>query len=309
MSPDARLLKKLVERLSDYRETVPVYEIADRRLEEMEEATLSAGQRFVATAGLDEMRYDLRRGRKRTLILFQEGIRASVFHASGAISLSQGLHPMEDVITTEADDADERMLRRWTDEATKKLELGPVSRAEPLRFERLWRLKAAGMKEDGERGPVALTRVVGAYRRFIGRLPVWGRASVFVELAAEGRVAAAGVDWRPIAPKPFERTKVLPPNEAGARVLAELQKFAQGRRPSGKDYEPVMFSLGYFSLPKRRHQAIMQPVFVAMFEPTGPIPSLGRMIVVPAAPNAYEPIARPIAAPPLLDKEKISAGR
>ena len=214
---------------------------------------------------------------------------------------------MEDVITMEADDTDERMLD-GEDEATKKLELAPVSRGEPLRFERLWRLKAAGMKEDGERGPVALTRVVGAYRRFIGRLPVWGRASVLVELAAEGRVAAAGVDWRPVAPRPFERTEVLPPNEAGARILGELQKFAQGRRPSGKDYEPVMFSLGYFSLPKRRYQAIMQPVFVAMFEPTGNSEPRTRDHRAGRA-KCLRPIARPIAAPPLLDKEKISAGR
>jgi hypothetical protein len=68
-----------------------------------------------------------------------------------------------------------------------------------LQFERLWQIKATGMTLSGQRGVVALCRVVGAFRRYLYELPVWGRASAVVELADDNVIAAAGIDWRPCA--------------------------------------------------------------------------------------------------------------
>jgi hypothetical protein len=298
VEPDPSLLQALIEKLEHHEESVPVYAIRERPLREIEAQTLDAARRFCGLHGLGEMRYERRRGRSRTMFRFQENIGASVFHASGTVLLDAHFSPMQAIIAADAEGVDEKTLRRLSDEAREQLEIQPETSHEALHFERLWRLKATGITKDGKRGPIALTRVVGAYRRYIGRFPVLGRASVFVEVAAEGQVAAAGIDWRPLVEKPIDETPVLSPEDGAVRVLAELQRFDRERQFTRDDYKPQFFALGYFSLPKRSHQAVMQPTYVAMFGPTGPIQSVGRVIVVPAAPNAYEPIARPQAVPP-----------
>jgi hypothetical protein len=298
VKPDPSLLQALIERLEHHEESVSVYAIHERPLREMEAQTLAAARRFCGLHGLGEMRYERRRGRNRTIFRFQENISASMFHASGAVRLDAHFPPLQSIIAADTDGVDEIELRRFSDEAREQLEFQPKTSHEALRFERLWRLKATGITEEGERGPIALTRIVGAYRRYIGRLPVLGRATLFVEVAAKGQVAAAGVDWRPVVERPIDETAVLSPEDGALRVLAELQRLDRERRFTRDDYMPEFFALAYFSFPKRRHQAFMQPTYVAMFRPTGPIQSVGQVIVVPAAPNAYEPIARFQAVPP-----------
>ena len=299
MKPDKRLLTALAEKLANYRASIPVFPIRERSLDELHTNLIDSGLRFGKMAGLAAMRHNLQHHEHRTDIQFQEGIHARVFHASGAMTLHRGWRPMEKMITAYAERADLQLLQRQTEAAIKSLDWVQRTRLENFRFERLWRVKASGITPDGKVGPVALTRVVGAFRRYIGELPVWGRASMFVELAAESQLAAAGIDWRPIASRPLDEAKVVSPEEGAIRVLSELQTFLPGKVITRKEYVPEFFSLGYFSLPKRRAQMVMQPVFVAMFRPTGPIPSTGRLIVVPAGVRAYESIARSIVSPPL----------
>lgn len=301
MTPDPEMLKALVSKLSNHKASVPVFRILDRRIDELEHDTIETTRHFIAAAGFGEMRYKLQRDKDATTVQFQEGIRARVFHASGAMSIQRGWRPLDKLLATHADRADLDQLRREAEAAVRRLQLVPQSDA--VRFERLWKLKAAAITRDSQRAPVALARVVGAFRRFLSGLPVWGRASAFVEIAAENQIAAAGVDWRPVTEKAVETAKVLAPDEAAHRVLNELQTFLPGERYTRKHYTPDFFSLGYFSLPKRRAQSFMQPVYVAMFKPAGPVPSIGRVIVVPAAPHAYESIARPLAYPPVTTRK------
>jgi hypothetical protein len=293
-----RLLKALVEKLTNYRATVPVFHTQEQTLDQLDKKVTEAGLHFAKAAGFGDMRYSIRRQENKTVVQFQEGISAHIFHASGAMSLHRGWHPMEKIITSYADRADLKLLQRQTEEALKRLKLVHPARTENFRFERLWRLKASGITADGKTGTVALTRVVGAFRRHIGRLPVWGRASIFVQLAADGQIAATGIDWRPIADKAFAKARLVSPEEGALRVLSELQTFLPGKVFTRNEYIPEFFSLGYFSMPKRRAQAVMQPMFVAMFRSTGPIPSAGRLIVVPASAHGYEPVARSVVAPP-----------
>jgi hypothetical protein len=309
MQVDNAMMDALLGRLAHHRDSVAVYRIRERRLDELEQTAVETAQRFVQNAGLPEMRYETVRGKDRTRILLQEGIVATLFHASGAVGLKRGWSPMSRMINVRAERADEEGLRRQAEDAVKGLRLAPLGSNEELRFERLWKLKAAGSTLKGERGHVVLTRAVGAFRRYLGGIPVWGRASAFVELAAGGEVAGAGVDWRPVAEVPIDETQVLAPEDAALRLLAELQSFLPGDQVSLKDHTPEFFALGYFSLPRRRIQAIMQPVYVGTFRPTGPIPSLGRLIVVPATPAAYEPICRPLAAPPQAAKKPVAAAQ
>jgi hypothetical protein len=300
MKPDKGLLKALTDGVSNYKASVPVFRIAERSFDDVVSDALQAGQHFAKAAGFGEMRYSISQEETATTIQFQEGIRAQVFHASGAMSLHRGWNPMERNIAAYADRADLKKLQRQALEMAKRLELAHPNKNEAFQFERLWQLKATGMTHKGKTGPIALTRVVGAFRRYIDGMPVWGRASIFVQLAAEGEVAAAGVDWRPIVEKSVDVAKVASPEEGAVRVLTELQTFLPNGTLTRKDYTPEFFSLGYFSLPKRRGQTVMQPVYVAMFKPVGPIPSLGRLIVVPAASKAYESIARTVVMPPLV---------
>jgi hypothetical protein len=108
----------------------------------------------------------------------------------------------------------------------------------------------------------------------------------------------AGSDWRPIADEAFDEAKVVSSEEGAFRVPSELQTFLAGKVFTLKEYSPEFFSLGYFSMPKRRGQTVMQPVYVAMFRPVGPFPSTGRLVVVPAGANIYESIARSVVTPP-----------
>jgi hypothetical protein len=296
MGHDKALLDALLGLLGPYSETVAVYRIRENRLSDIERIAIETGQRFAKVAGLRDMRCEVRRDAARTTVFLQEGIRVKSFHASGAILLDRGWSPMTNIITTVAERADESMLERQAEDAVRQMRLAPDDGQ--LRFERLWQVKATGITREGERGPVALTRAVGAFRRYVGDLPVWGRASVFVELGGEGQIAAAGVDWRPLANEALEYAKVLSPQEGAARVLGELQTFLPGKKYTLEEYTPEFFALGYFSLPKRRVQTVMQPVYVGMFRPTGPIPSLARLVVVPATEHAYEPIGRLLTAPP-----------
>ena len=308
MTPDDRLLKALVEKVTNYKKSVPIFRIPERRPDELDDAVVQAGLRFVKIAGFGGMRHSVRRERESSIFLFQEDIRARLFHASGAIALDRGWRPMDRIIATDATQADLKLLRRHAEQAVNRLQLAPTSTSDQLRFERLWRLKAAGMTRDGKTGPIALTRVVGAFRRYLGGMPVWGRASAFVELAAEARIAAAGVDWRPVVDEPFDTATVLSPEDGAARVLAELQISLPDARYTRKDYTPEFFSLGYLSLPRRHAQTVMQPVYVAMFKPAGPFPSIGRLIVVPAAPHPYESICRLAAPPPLTSRKPATTG-
>ena len=299
MTPDKALLKTLVEKVANYKASVPVYRIPERSLDDLDRSVVQAGRNLAKAAGYGEMRYSIRRAQNSTVVQFQEGMSAHVLHASGAMSLHRGWRPLDKIITPYADRADLKLLQAQAEEAVKRLSLVQPGKTEELRFERLWRLKAAGITREGKTGAVALTRVVGAFRRYIGGMPVWGRASIFAHIAAEGQIAAAGADWRPIVEQAVDSAKVLSPEDGAVRVLQELQTFLPDKIFTRRDYTPAFFSLGYISLPKRRAQSVMQPVYVAMFNPVGTFPSVGRLIVVPAGLKTYESIARTVVTPPL----------
>jgi hypothetical protein len=309
MTYDGNLLKALVEQTEYYRESAPVFRIQRRPLVEKKSAAITLAQRFAEDLRFKSARYALREKRHKTVILLPENLSASVYHASGVVALSSGLRPFEQIISldVEAKSVDPKQLIAWAEKAVERIPLHKPPEGEALRFERLWQLKASGINEEGKRGPVTLTRAVGALRRYIDGLPVWGPASVYVKVASEGMVASAGVDWRPIHKDPIDQAKVIDPDEGGKRVLAELQTYQPGTTFTERNYRPDFFALGYLSLPKRREQEVFQPVWVAMFRAQGKL-TLSRLIVVPAAPTPLEPIHRIPAHPPY-DAAKPAPGR
>jgi hypothetical protein len=189
--------------------------------------------------------------------------------------------------------AEKEALTQSVAAAAKRLGLDRLATSgERLAFERLWQIKAAGMNGDGMRGREIICRAVGAFRRHLHNLPVWGRASVVVEIAAQDRIGGIGIDWRTVAAEPFDRAKVISPEEAARAVMGDLNSRLPGGELTDDDFDVGMFSLGYISLPKRRAQSVFAPVYVAMLERRG-WTSMNYVIVVNGTGKVYESVCRP----------------
>ena len=295
MSECPELKKQLMERLKNFRETVPVFRVRERRLDEIQTEAMEFARRFIRACGGDHERLHLQRRRESSIIHLPDGVKAQVFHQSGAVFAKQPLGPVERTIT---DTTDKEELTKRTWEAARLLEIERYARrGESLQFERLWQIKATGVTQKGEYGRVALCRVVGSFRRYLNELPVWGRASAFVQLAGDNFIAAAGVDWRPACDDPIDYATTIPPEDAADRIIKQLSSGIPGGVVSVKDYAAEMFSLGYLSLPKRQQQAFLQPVYVAAFQGQGET-TLNRMIIIHASDLEYESICRVAQAPP-----------
>jgi hypothetical protein len=287
------LLKKLVEKTCHYRDVVPVFRIEPRPLDELEGSALRMAAGVAGRDGDAKSRIERRNGRSD--VLLQDGVRARVFHASGSLAVSAGLAPMEHLI---GEKADKETLTRAAAEAGKRLGLDRfVAPGEQLVFERLWQIKAAGISGEGVRGREVLCRAVGAFRRYLHDLPVWGRASAVVELAGDDRLAGAGVDWRTVAAEPIDRAKVIAPEAAARAVINDLGSRLPGGEFGDDDFDVAMFSLGYLSLPKRRAQSVFAPVYVAMLVRRG-WTTTNYVIAVPGSEKVYESVCRPNQAPP-----------
>lgn len=292
-----------MEKLGKSRSSMPVFRVPERSLDDLHNSLVSAVDGVCALAGLGKLRHEATLHNKRTFMAFQSGIKAQVYHASGALAISRGFAPFQHIIATDASTANLNDLEQQAKTAINKLNLVSLGKNEKLKFERLWKLKAGGVTEKGEFGPIALTEVVGAFRRYLGNIPVYGAASQFVQIVADNQVSGVGVDWRRIEEEPFETAKLISAEEGAERLLQQLQVFLPERPLTMEDYTPDEFLTGYFSLPKRRAQNYMQPVFIAKFLDNGPDTSLNRLIAIPAGVKLYEPIDRIIVSPPPMPKK------
>jgi hypothetical protein len=299
MKIDSKLKKVLVEKMENYRERVPVYRIEHKSFEFHEKRAMDLARRFLAVHGLKQERVSAKRSTDRITLQLPENARLNVYPVSGAVTAESGWNPMQRLVSTDAKNVDKELLTKKVHEAVERLGLYRFSSGkDELRFERLWQLKASGITDKGEQGDVVVSRVVGAFRRYITDIPVWGRASVFTKLAQKGQLDAFGVDWRPVNEDPLAWADVIDPEDGAKRVLEELQTTLPGGSFTVEDFEPELFSMGYLSLPKRRAQTVMQPVWVAMLRARG-WTSMSHLIVVPALTTPYESICRPIQLPPL----------
>lgn len=295
MTTGTSLGKELVNTLTNFRDTVPVFRVRDRGPDELEAEAADFARRFLEIYSDIEPHIHVDRRAGRVALVLPDGDRGRVFTASGAMAVTRGLGALTYPI---GEKADLEALRTRAEEVVERLRPDRLpAQDERIEFERLWRINATGMTETGERGPVLVTRAVGAFRRYLHDLPVWGRASVFIKLGGDGIVEAAGIDWRPHDPEPVDQVKPIDPERAAAAVVGELAVATPGETERDDHYAVELFSLGYLSLAKRREQAYLQPVYVAMLRATG-WATLNRLVVVPASVTPYEPISRPVAAPP-----------
>lgn len=197
----------------------------------------------------------------RTVVHLPDGARAIVHHASGALRYASGLAPAEAAFArgTERD-----ALLRLVEERARKLALadwaGPGSQ---LRFERLFQTLGRGADPTGKQSDTTLFRATGAWRQFIGTLPVLGAASGAIRLAGDGRLDGLAIRVRPGSGEVLDRAAILGP-EAGARQVVLQLSALLGQReiPEGL-VESAAMEFGYLDLGKRKVQRVLAPVYVA----------------------------------------------
>ena len=257
---------------------------------------LRAGSQACET-GFDHGEWSVRED--HTLVRLPQGGRAEVYHASGALRLSSGAAPMENLFK-EAPSRKE--LQERTDRFVASLGVREqLGRAESLSFERLWQIKAAGEDRAGRRTDPVLCRAVGAYRHHIEGIPVYGPASVAVQIAGDGRLDSVSMLLRGPTQETLEHAKVLAPERAARGLLQQLaSQFGQGRDPSRDTNraEPRFecrdgLRLGYISLGKRKVQRLLAPVYVATIDVTHEQESQGLVMVVAATEKNYLPLNPP----------------
>jgi len=288
------LLAALVKQAKAHRGRVPVFRIEQPSVEESVKQAWALATRIWPQFGDCKFRPEIQ-GVVLTQMRLPDDGHVRVFHPSGAIT---GLMRPKGARKPLARDERRANRKPLVDlahrmaSAISKLHAGPD---DELRFESQWEMKGQAVALKGKKGPVSLFEVLGAFRRYLHGLPVLGRASVHVGVGGDSQVTRWGIDWRRVRLAPFAETEVVTPEEGAKRVLNDLWWRRPERPFTLQDFEPKSFTLGYLSLSRRRAQFVMQPVWVTVLAPSG-VTTMGHVIAVPAAPQAFEPIDRPLPA-------------
>jgi len=282
--------KELIKKMVDSVERVPshaeVFAVRQYSLDDMQQRA----KRFLATTA-EAFNLPLNRSEwvvqeDRTLLRMPLGARAVVYHASGAMKLVTGLNPMESLFKKVED---REWLVKMVEEAAERLKIREwIGKNESLRFERLWQIKAAAADRKGKVVEPMLCRVVGAYRHFVGKLPVWGAASVAIKLANEGTLDSLTVQMRETTGKVIDRVQILSSDQAARRILLQLSsQMGKSKIAVSEVAAPQWLRFGYLSLPNRKAQRLLAPVYVASIGIERQEESQAYIFVTPATEKAY----------------------
>jgi hypothetical protein len=259
----------LTDRLTSLLDAVPdvvdVIELAPPDLGAVQQRAAGLLRSAADVAGKAVGDLKLETQQTRTLLSGPGGVRAVGFHASGAMTVSLGLEPFADIF---GDDPGDQALGELVERSAASPGLSSLIPADDdLRFERLWRIKAAGGDRAGRITSPVLCRAVGAFRQVTRDLPVYGRATATVELAAKGKLSGVSVSARRLADDKagdtLDRVKVRAPGDAAGDIVGQLVKSFGGRSPQDVRVTPEWFRFGYLSLGRRRPQGVLAPFYVA----------------------------------------------
>jgi hypothetical protein len=239
----------------------------------------------------------------RTFVHLPDGGRAVTYHASGAVTVRTGLAPM-DALFPEPEPADKlapRVLKM-----SERLGLSRWVRAgERLSLERVWRIMAGAGDAQGTTVPPVLCRAVGAFRHYVGDVPIWGPAAVVVSLGGRDALDSVTVHVRSTSGEVVDRVPVLKPEVAARDVMRQMLSLVRGGKQEFTELaRPTGFSFGYLSLPKRKAQELLAPVYVATLTTEGDDP-MNHLVVVPASEKEYLPVRRVGAAPVVVESRQI----
>ncbi len=293
---DKDLLAALVNKAAGHRGRVPVFQIIQPSLEDSVSDARVMAKAIWPQFG-DCMPMPENMGSLARMRLPDEG-HLNIFPASGAIAAMMRTRVARKPLATDERSADHKALTDLADQVARTIAKRHAGPDDELRFESKWEMKGQGVTLRGEKSPIALFEVLGAFRRYLHGLPVLGRASVHVSVGGDSQVTRWGIDWRRVRVESFAQAKVVTPEEGAKRVLDDLWWRRPERAFTMEDFEPKSFMLGYLSLSRRREQYVMQPAWVAVLAPRGPM-GMGHVVAVPAAPQAFEPIDRQAKILPL----------
>jgi hypothetical protein len=226
----------------------------------------------------------------RTVLSGHGRERAVVFHRSGAFVVKLGIAAHERLFSH--DPGDEELIG-LVEEAFARLGLRTlIPKEDQLSFERLWRIKAAGWDRAGRSSEPVLCRAIGAYRHFVHGLPVYGRASVMVELTGNGDLASVSVSMRRFVDdgggEVVAEAPVRPPRDAAEDAAAEMVKAFGGLdNLRGARLVADSFRLGYFSFGRRCEQDVLAPFYIATVAVDGADEHSAHMVVVRASKDEY----------------------
>lgn len=286
MGIDKKLKQDLIEKLLNYETSMPVYSIKRMSHPEMIEYSKYYALRFMGKGSLAPFK-SLQRQDDLTIIKLSLDTKMRIYHNSNAIIIRRKMYPMTDLIKEKLET---KQLSEIVINEMKKLELDKGKQTfEHVEFERLWQIKACSVSIEKTKEPEVLCRIVGAFRRYINKIPVYGAASIFIKMAGGRKIESIGINWRQINGKPVNRINILKPDIAAEKILKKLSSISNILLTS-EDYKPVFFALGYFSMSKRFQQNYMQPAYVAMFESIGQT-TFNLDMVIPASNHIYEPIS------------------
>jgi hypothetical protein len=246
--------------------TVDLVELAKLSVGEVERRVLALVDGVSEVAGLDLQRPEIENRAQSTRARLPGELLVRGFHASGAIEAKLAVRPFEDVF--DADPGDEQ-LTALAERALDGLGLRSLlPEQETLTFERLWRIKAAGVDLAGNTSAPVLCRAVGAFRHSVRDLPVLGRASATVRLAAGGRLVSTGLSMRRMAGDDGGGTiatvAVRRPDAAAEEVAARVARSFGGLEDLGSArISADSFRFGYLDLGRRKEQAMLAPFYVA----------------------------------------------
>jgi hypothetical protein len=225
-----------------------------------------------------------------TFIGLPMGAKARLYHASGAMRLDTGLAPMEGIF--EKMESKEH-LTKLVEQAARKFNIQQwVGQNEQLRFERLWQIKAAAADRQGKTVSPVLCRAIGAYRHYLGELPVLGAASVAVKLAGGGQLDAFSVQTRQASGKVLDTVKTISPEQALEKVYQRLGRLmGNGKLPLDEAAVPQLMQFGYLSLSKRKAQRLLEPAYVVSVAIEGQQEAQGYLFAIPGTDNPHLPLA------------------
>lgn len=283
---NTKLIEKMATSLKDIPNTADVIALREYSLDEIEQRA----KRFLSTSA-EACNLSLDRGdwvvqQDQTLIRLPLGASAVIYHASGAINFVAGLKPMEHLFKNVAD---KESFPRMMDKFASRLNIQQwIGHKEALQFERLWQIKATAAEPGGKVIEPVLCRVVGAYRHVVNGLPVWGPASVAIKLAEGGVLDSLALQLREPTGEVIDHLEILRPEQAAHQISLQLETLMGKTKISLDEIaQPQQMFFGYLSLPKRKKQRVLAPVYMSAISIQGQQESQAYMFVTSATEKVH----------------------
>jgi hypothetical protein len=304
-------MNKIADTLSSLQQKVPD-EIAILQLRRPSVDDLHRKLKKLLKSSDDVCGFPLERGHwthheDRTLVRMPEGAYAVVYHASGALKLSSGTATMDKLFK---DAPPRESLVARAEEVVKQMGLAEqIQRGQSLSFERLWQIKAAGIDRSGRASETVLCRAVGAFRHFIGDVPVLGPASIAVKVAGDNSMDTLTMQMRGPGFEELERAKTIHPEKAVRHIMQKIaEKLAHVKDKDEVSIEAEKgLQFGYVNLSKRKVQRLLAPAYVAAISVTHAQEQEAFMIMVPATDRTFMTFDPPGHESPVMETGKLAA--